>query len=99
PAPAVVVPPGLANPPLGGSSGGSGGSASLRLSPQTTSDGVNYLLSIPSGYDPSQPTPLLLVYSGTEGGQQMASNLQNLGPTGVSAYLQAVLDGVTYNGN
>jgi poly(3-hydroxybutyrate) depolymerase len=64
-----------------------------------TAGGITYHLIAPSSYAPGTPTPLLVVFSGTEGGAQMTSNLMNLGQTGISGFLCAVLDGVTYYGN
>ena len=41
-----------------------------------------------------------MVYSGTEGGAQMTMNLVQVAQyTGTSGYIEAVLDGVTYNGD
>lgn len=87
------------NPPFGGASGGSGGSAPVNGTTVTAST-ITYRLIVPSSYAPATPAPLLLVYSGTEGGAQMTSNLQSLGQTtGTSSFIRAVLDGVQYNGN
>ena len=84
--------------PFGGSSHGSSGSAPVNGSVQSAGT-ISYRLIVPATYAGS-PTPLLLVYSGTEGGQQMTSNLSGLGPsTGTDGFIRAVLDGVTYNGN
>jgi hypothetical protein len=81
-------------PPYGGSSGGSGGTASGGV---VQVGGVTYNLIVPSSYSPSTPTPLILVYSGTEGGGTMTSNLDMLGPqTGTDGMLRAVLDGKAY---
>jgi poly(3-hydroxybutyrate) depolymerase len=93
------APAGSVDPPLGGSSGGSGGAAPVNGT-TVTAGGITYRLIVPSTYAPSTPTPLLVVYSGTEGGQQMTQNLQSLGPsTGSAGFIRAVLDGVQYNGN
>jgi hypothetical protein len=84
-------------PPLGGSSQGSGGPAPVNGSP-TQAGSVSYYLIVPSS--PAHPSPLLVVYSGTEGAAQMTSNLVNLGPmTGTSSFIRAVLDGVAYYGD
>jgi hypothetical protein len=89
--------PGL--PPFGGSSAGTGGAAGVPGT-LTTAGGVSYNLLVPGSYSPATPIPLLVAFSGTEGGGQMTTNLQNLGPsTGTSGFIEAVLDGVTYRGN
>ena len=86
-------------PPLGGSSGGGGGSSPVSGSPHT-SGGTTYRLIVPSTYSPSSPAPFLVVYSGTEGDVMMATNLQSVAAyAGLSDFIIAVLDGVTYNGN
>lgn len=85
-------------PPLGGSSAGSGGPAPVDGATRQA-QGVTYRLIVPSSYT-GQPTPLLLVYSGTEGGDAMIQNLKSVGPmTGTASFVCAVLDGVTYNGD
>jgi poly(3-hydroxybutyrate) depolymerase len=64
------------------------------------SGGITYRLIVPSSYSPGTPTPLLVVYSGTEGGAQMTQNLMAVAPsTGTSGFIEAVLDGVTYYGD
>lgn len=84
-------------PPFGGSSGGSGGAAGVGGTSQQASS-ITYRLIVPAS--PSKPSPLLVVYSGTEGGQAMTNNLMGAGPsTGTDGFIRAVLDGVTYNGN
>jgi hypothetical protein len=84
-------------PPFGGASGGSGGAAGLQGATETAG-GVTYNLIVPSS--PAMPSPLLIVYSGTEGGATMTQNLIGVGPsTGTDGFIEAVLDGVTYNGN
>jgi hypothetical protein len=84
-------------PPLGKSSGGSGGAAPVNGAVMQAS-GITYRLIVPPS--PAKPAPLLLVYSGTEGGQNMTMNLIGAGPsTGTDKLVRAVLDGVTYNGN
>jgi poly(3-hydroxybutyrate) depolymerase len=88
---------GSVTPPLGGSSGGSGGAAPVNGMTMQAS-GITYRLVVPSS--PAKPVPLLVVYSGTEGGQTMTQNLIGAGPsTGTDKFIRAVLDGVTYNGN
>ena len=91
-------PTGPGSPVFGGASGGQGGAAPVNGS-TVTAGGITYHLIAPSSYAPGTPTPLLVVFSGTEGGAQMTSNLMNLGQTGISGFLCAVLDGVTYYGN
>lgn len=89
--------PTLGVPPFGGSSGGSGGAAGVSGTSQQAGS-VTYRLIVPAS--PAKPAPLLIVYSGTEGGQTMTSNLVSVGPTtGTDGFIRAVLDGVTYNGN
>ena len=84
------------DPPAGASSGGSGGGAT-NGDVRTTPSGVTYRVIAPGG---AGPLPAMIVYSGTEGGATMTSNLLNLqGPTGTSGTVFAVLDGVDYNGN
>jgi len=66
----------------------------------TQAGGIQYRLVVPSSYVAGHATPLLIVYSGTEGGQQMTSNLMQVASfTGSASFIEAVLDGVTYNGN
>lgn len=84
---------------MGGHSAGSSGSFPVNGAAQSAG-GVNYFLIVPNTYSSGTPTPLLIVYSGTEGGSQMTTNLRNLGSyTNTSGYIRAVLDGVTYRGN
>jgi hypothetical protein len=84
-------------PPFGGTSGGSGGPASVQGDTETAG-GITYRLIVPSS--PAMPSPLLIVFSGTEGGAQMTQNLLGVGPsTGTDGFIEAVLDGVTYYGN
>jgi hypothetical protein len=84
------------DPPAGESSGGSGGgpgSGDVR----STASGVQYRV-VADGDDGVRS--LMIVYSGTEGGSQMAANLVNLGPvTGTASFVFAVLDGVDYYGD
>lgn len=84
-------------PPFGGSSNGSGGATSVNGATETAGS-VTYRLVVPSSL--ANPAPFLLVYSGTEGGATMTSNLIGVGPsTGTDGFIRAVLDGVTYNGD
>jgi hypothetical protein len=84
-------------PPFGGSSGGSGGPAPVSGTTQQAG-GISYQLIVPSA--PASPSPLLIVFSGTEGGMQMTNNLMQVGSfAGTDQFIQAVLDGVQYNGN
>ncbi len=84
-------------PPLGGSSNGSGGASNLSGASEKAGS-INYQLIVPA--TPSKPSPFLLVYSGTEGGAAMTSNLISVGPTtGTDGFIRAVLDGVVYNAN
>jgi len=86
-------------PPLGGSSGGSGGAAPLSGQARTA-DGISYNLIVPAGYSPSLPAPMLIVFSGTEGASVMTSNMLSIAPyAGLSSFIIAVLDGVTYYDN
>ena len=87
------------DPPFGASSGGSGGGTCT--SPCTESaDGITYRMLTPGGYNDNQSTPLLLIYSGTEGGAGMMSNMQQVADyCGVGDALIAVLDGTTYYGD
>lgn len=86
-------------PPLGGSSGGSGGG----FHPQgerVDASGVSIMLIVPGSYSDAVANRLMIVYSGTEGDVQMAQNLFNVASmAGLSDVIFAVLDGVTYNGN
>jgi len=84
------------DPPAGGSSGGSGGGAvngEVRMTPT----GVTYRVIAPGG---GGPLPAMIVYSGTEGGATMTSNLGMVaGFTGNDGTVFAVLDGVDYYGD
>ncbi|MBW2457697.1 MAG: hypothetical protein JRI68_24545 [Deltaproteobacteria bacterium] len=85
------------DPPLGESSHGTGGPAPVAGTLQQAG-GVSYRLLVPSS--PTQPTPLLIVFSGTEGGQNMVSNLQQVASyTQTDGLIRAVLDGVDYYEN
>ncbi len=86
-------------PPLGGSSGGSGGGV-YPSGETVNASGVSIVLIVPSSYNHSQPNRLMIVYSGTEGDVQMAENLRNVAPmAGLEDVIFAVLDGVAYNGD
>lgn len=98
PRPGADSPASTVVPPLGGSSGGSGGPVASGQA--MSAGGVSYLIIVPSSYSASKPSRAMVVFSGTEGGAQMASNLKSL----ASAYslgdvIFAVLDGVAYHGN
>jgi hypothetical protein len=83
-------------PPAGGTSGGSGGAAAAGES-RVTGSGVSYHLIAPGG---AGPHPLMIVYSGTEGGSMMTSNIQSVAAyCGVSTFIFGILDGVVYRGN
>jgi hypothetical protein len=93
------APVGTGTPPFGGSSSGSGGTANV-MGTGEVAGSINYRLIVPSTYVAGTPTPLLVVYSGTEGGMTMTNNLMSLGPSsGTDGFIRAVLDGVTYNGD
>ena len=62
------------DPPAGGSSGGTGGTAASGET-RVTGSGVSYHLIAPSG---AGPHPLMIVYSGTEGGSMMTSTVQSV---------------------
>lgn len=95
-APPVDAPSGTIEPPFGGSSKGKGGAAPLTGTTMTAS-GITFRMIAPSGAGPS---PLLIVFSGTEGGATMTNNLRSLQPmTGTAGFLIAVLDGPTYFDN
>src|ERR1700690_3093542 len=65
-------------PPFGGSSGGSGGATNVSGATETAGS-ITYRLIVPASV--SKPSPFLLVYSGTEGGATMTSNLIGVGPS------------------
>ena len=84
------------DPPAGGSSGGSGGAAASGET-RVTGSGVSYHLIAPSG---AGPHPLMIIYSGTEGGAMMTSNVQSvMAYCGISHFIFGILDGVVYRGN
>jgi hypothetical protein len=85
------------DPPLGGSSGGSGGPRPVDGDTRTAG-GTTYRLIVPSGS--SAPLPFLVIYSGTEGGATMTSNIRSIGSyVGIDDFAVAVLDGVDYFGD
>lgn len=96
---AVDAPPtGVVDPPLRASSKGSGGPAPVDGTPLTVQT-ITYRLIVPATYS-GAATPLLIVFSGTEGGATMTQNLTSLGSsTKTEGMIRAVLDGVKYNGN
>lgn len=86
-------------PPMGGSSGGAGGSTAPSGA-WASAGTVDYRIIVPSGYLAAVPARLMIVYSGTEGALNMTNNLLGVaGPFGLGDVIFAVLDGVTYNGN
>jgi hypothetical protein len=86
-------------PPIGGSSGGSGG-ATAPGGAWDSAGSVNFIVIVPSTYSQTTPNRLMIVYSGTEGAQMMTNNLlQVAGPFGLGDVIFAVLDGTTYYGN
>jgi hypothetical protein len=88
-------------PPFGGSSKGTGGNSPVNGDLVTTTNGaVQYRLIVPPSYVPGTPTPLLIVYSGTEGSQPMSVNLMSYAQqTGMDGFIRACLHGVVYYGN
>lgn len=91
----MVADTGSIDPPFGGTSKGSGGVAASGT--VMTAGSVTYRMIAPA---PSAAMPLLVVYSGTEGGATMTNNLLSLrGMTGSAGFLFAVLDGKTYFDN
>ena len=91
----VVAETGSVDPPFGASSKGSGGAATSGT--VTMAGAVTYRMIAPA---PSAAMPLLVVYSGTEGGATMTNNLMSLrGMTGTAGFLFAVLDGKDYFDN
>ncbi len=83
------------SPPLGATSGGSGGSehpSSTILS----ADGSAYHLLAPSGVSSATGVCFLMVYSGTEGASQMMYNMRQVAPYfALEDCLVAVLDGTS----
>lgn len=87
------------DPPFGGSSGGSGG-GSTDGEARRTGDGVDYHLIAPAGCDGGgSPCPLMVVFSGVEGGATMMRNLQSAGFLAGDGLIFAVLDGAVYFGD
>lgn len=85
------------DPPFGGSSKGSGGPAPVSGEVKQAGN-ISYRLIVPSS--PASPSPLLIVYSGTEGGAQMTNNLTQVASfTKTDSFIRAVLDGTTYFGD
>ena len=82
-------------PPLHGSSGGSGGTTC----PNGCVDqvgAVEYRIIVPGSYSGAS-TPMLLVFSGTEGGAMMTQNLLQVAPHfGLGSAIIAVIDGWEY---
>ncbi len=88
---------GSLEPPAGGSSGGSGGGAASGEVRTTDMGNVTYRVIAPAG---AGPHPAMIVYSGTEGGAAMTSNLSMVKDfAGLGDVVFGVLDGVTYNGD
>lgn len=82
-------------PPAGESSGGAGGGAADGTVAQAGN--ITYRLVAPAS---AGPYPLLIVYSGVEGGATMTANLMMVKEfVGAGDFVFAVLDGVTYNGD
>lgn len=93
--PADTTTIGSVDPPFGDSSKGTGGATASGTI--VSAGGVTYRMIAPA---PSAAMPLLVVYSGTEGGATMTNNLLSLrGMTGSAGFLFAVLDGKTYFDN
>lgn len=87
--------PSSVDPPLGGTSGGSGG-ADHSKSTTITAGGVSYLLLAPSGSSTGKHRSFLVVISGTEGAAAMMSNMSQVAPYyDLDQTLIAVLDGTT----
>jgi hypothetical protein len=87
------------DPPLAGASRGMGG-ASPVSGDIVTAGRVSYRLIVPSTYSPNTPSALLIVFSGTEGGEQMTRNLLAVADaTNTGDFIRAVLDGVQFRGD
>ncbi len=83
------------DPPAGQSSGGNGGGAAAGTVEQAGN--ITYSLIAPGS---GGPYPLMIVYSGVEGGAAMTSNILMVKEfVGAGNFVFAILDGVTYNGN
>lgn len=86
---------GSVDPPLGGTSGGHGGSDHTKSTTVTVS-GTSYLLLAPSGSSSGTHRSLLVVISGTEGAITMMSNMSQVAPYyGLDETLIVVLDGTS----
>jgi hypothetical protein len=82
------------DPPIGGSSGGTGGGAASGETRVTAVGSITYRIIAPGG---AGPHPLMIVFSGTEGGSAMTSNLASTKDyCGIGSFIFAVLDGVDY---
>lgn len=82
------------DPPAGASSGGSGGGAANGETRVTAVGGITYRIIAPGG---AGPHPMMIIFSGTEGGATMTSNIQSLAPAlGMTDIIYAILDGVDY---
>jgi hypothetical protein len=80
-------------PPLGQTSGGSGG-GDYPSATSTSADGSDYQLLAPGGSSSGSALCLLIVISGTEGASTMMSNMRQVAPYfGMGDCLVAVLDG------
>lgn len=83
----------LLDPPLNGTSGGSGG-VEAPTGTTLSTGGTTYQLLAPRGTSTARAVPLLLVYSGTEGSSVMTSNMRQVQSYAhLSDALIAVLDG------
>ncbi len=81
------------DPPLGATSGGSGGVDAPRATSESGS-GASWLLLAPTGSARGHAVPLLVVISGTEGATTMMSNMSQVAPYyGLDDALIVVLDG------
>jgi hypothetical protein len=83
---------GSVNPPLGGTSDGSGGQTGVNGS-TVNANGSTCSLIVPSS--PPNPAPFLIIFSGVEGRAQMTQNMVQLRQmiSGLSSFIIAVLDG------
>ena len=88
-------PGGPLEPPAGMSSGGEGGGPAAGT--PTAAGNINYHLIAPAT---PGPHPLMIIYSGVEGGNPMTQNILMVKDfVGAGDWVFAILDGVTYNGN
>lgn len=93
----LAMPTGCPVPLAGTSSMGMGGEAPVAGVVRKVGD-ITYRLIVPDNVE--WPSPLLLVYSGTEGGANMTYNLTVAGPaSGTDRFVKVVLDGVVYRGD